>query len=64
MFSNTLGIPIYIIFFDEDFYIENTSQFDTPENQKYFYDNAQLKLVLSPFLSSVAVNNNFKFVNF
>lgn len=62
--TNGFGIPLNINFFDEAFYQNNTSDFDTPEDQKYFYDNASLKSVLSPFLSHIYQNSNFKFSKF
>lgn len=43
---------------------KNNQKFDTPEDQKYFYDNASLKPVLQTFLSSLAENSTFKFKNF
>ena len=48
--TNGLGIPLSIKFFDEDFYESmDKKEFDTPEEQKYFYDNASLKPVIMPF---------------
>lgn len=62
LLTNGWGIPLSIKFFDEDFYesIEK-KEFDTPEEQKYFYDNASLKPVIMPFLENLKVYSDFKF---
>lgn len=59
--TNSFGIPLHIHFFDEDFYSSVSNDFDTPEEQKYTFDNASLKPVLAPFLHSLS---NHKFNNF
>lgn len=51
--TNGFGIPLHIHFFDEEFYSSITTDFDTPEEQKYAFDNASLKPVLAPFLQSI-----------
>lgn len=60
MITNGWGIPLHIHFFDEDFYKSVQNEFDAPEEQKYHYDNASLKPVITPFLSSFP-ENKFKF---
>jgi hypothetical protein len=59
--TNGFGIPLRIHFFDEEFYSTVKCDFDTPEEQKYAFDNASLKPVLAPFLDSLP---NFKFNRF
>lgn len=56
--TNGLGIPLRIHFFDEDFYSTIKTDFDTPQDQKYAFDNASLKPVLVPFLNSLP-NHSF-----
>lgn len=62
--TNGLGIPLSINFFDEDFYSTVQKDFETPEDQKYAYDNASLKSVINPFISSIESESNFKFNSF
>lgn len=50
--TNGLGIPLCIHFFDGDFYSSIKTDFNSPEEQKYEFDNASLKPVLKPFLDS------------
>ena len=50
MISNGFGAPLHIHFLDEKFYNSLPDSFSTPEEQKYAYDNASLKPVLSSFL--------------
>ena len=64
MLTNGWGIPLHIHFFDKDFYDEHCKEFDTPEDQKYTYDNASLKPVLSPFIQLLDTYSDFKFKNF
>ena len=59
--TNGFGIPLRIHFFNEEFYSAVKSDFDTPEEQKYAFDNASLKPVLAPFLNSLP---DFKFNRF
>lgn len=61
MLTNGFGIPLHIHFFDDEFYSTVKSEFDTPEEQKYTFDNASLKPVLQPFLDSLT---NFSFTSF
>lgn len=56
--TNGWGIPLNIHFFDEEFYSSVKSEFDTPEEQKYEFDNASLRPVLLPFIESLP-NNKF-----
>lgn len=58
MLTNGFGIPLHIHFFDEEFYSIVKSEFNTPEEQKYEYDNASLKPVIKPFLETLP-NNKF-----
>lgn len=51
--TNGYGIPLHIHFFNEDFYSSLKNEFDSPEDQKYTFDNASLKPVLAPFLTSL-----------
>lgn len=62
--TNGLGIPLGINFFDEDFYSNIQKEFETPEDQKYTYDNASLKSVVKPFISNVESSCNFRFNTF
>lgn len=55
--TNGFGIPLRIHFFDKDFYANIKSDFETPEEQKYEFDNASLKPVLMPFLPMVEKYN-------
>lgn len=57
--TNGWGIPLHIHFFDEAFYSTVKSEFDSPEQQKYEFDNASLKPVLKPFLEALP-DNKFK----
>jgi len=50
--TNGLGIPLRLHFFDDAFYSSVKVDFDTPQDQKYAFDNASLKPVLKPFLES------------
>lgn len=58
MLTNGWGIPLHIHFFDEVFYSTVKSEFNTPEEQKYEFDNASLKPVIKPFLKAIP-NNKF-----
>lgn len=60
MLTNGFGIPLHIHFFDEKFYSTVKSEFNSPEEQKYEYDNASLKPVIKPFLEALP-NNKFKY---
>ena len=60
LLTNGFGIPLHIHFFDDAFYSSVSSDFDTPEDQKYTFDNASLKPVLAPFLNSLP-NSKFKY---
>ena len=63
--TNGLGIPLSIKFFDDKFYQSIPKQdFDTPEEQKYLYDNASLKPVIIPFLDKLKMHTDFKFKTF
>lgn len=62
--TNGWGIPLSLKFFDEDFYKPIEKEFETPEEQKYCYDNASLKPVIKPFLEKLNTNSNFKFKSF
>src|SRR3712207_2616864 len=65
LLTNGWGIPLNIKFLDEDFYKSlDGKNFITPEEQKYFYDNASLKPVIIPFLENLKANSNFKFETF
>ncbi|MCW6109102.1 hypothetical protein LAV52_01380 [Clostridium sporogenes] len=50
LLTNGLGIPLSIKFFDQNFYNLAPKDFDIPEEQKYYYDDASLKAVMLPFL--------------
>jgi len=56
--SNGFGIPLHIHFLDDGFYKSLPENFETMEEQKYAYDNASLKPVLSSFLHRLK-NNTF-----
>ncbi|AWI04373.1 transposase [Clostridium drakei] len=65
LLTNGWGVPLSIKFFDEDFYKSiDKKEFDTPEEQKYFYDNASLKPVIMPFLQTLKTNSSFRFKTF
>lgn len=53
MLTNGFGIPLSIHFFNEEFYSSIKNEFDSPEDQKYAFDNSSLKPVLAPFLNSL-----------
>jgi hypothetical protein len=61
MLTNGFGIPLHIRFLDNDFYKSLPSEFDSPEEQKYTYDNASLFPVLSSFHNRVG---NSRFITF
>jgi hypothetical protein len=61
MLTNGLGIPLSINFFYEDFYSSVEQEFETPEEQKYTYDNTSLKSVIVPFLTNLKSKSDFKF---
>ena len=60
--TNCFGIPLKIHFFDGNFYSSFKEDSETPEDQKYSYDNASLKYVLKPFLNTL--ESEFKFTTF
>jgi hypothetical protein len=64
LITNGWGIPLYFKFFDEEFYKTVEKEFETPEDQKYCYDNASLKPVIEPFLESLKNTSDFKFKYF
>lgn len=65
LLTNGWGIPLNIKFFDVDFYESlDKKDFDTPEEQKYFYDNASLKPVIVPFSENLNAHSNLKFKTF
>jgi len=47
MLTNGFGIPLHIHFLDKTFYDNLPNEFESVEEQKYVYDNASLKPVLS-----------------
>jgi len=53
MITNGFGIPLHIHFFDKDFYSNLPSDFDTPEDQKYIYDNASLAPIFKSFYQRI-----------
>ncbi|MBU3177674.1 hypothetical protein KPL47_15185 [Clostridium estertheticum] len=64
LITNVWGIPLNLKFFDKNFYNQVDKEFDTPEDQKYCYDNASLKPVITPFLETLKNTSNFKFKYF
>lgn len=65
LLTNGWGIPLNIKFFDSNFYQSiDKKDFNTPEDQKYFYDNASLKPVIIPFFKNLKAYSNFKFKTF
>jgi hypothetical protein len=64
LITNGWGIPLNLKFFDEEFYKPIDKEFQTPEEQKYCYDNASLKPVIKPFLETLKNISNFKFKYF
>jgi hypothetical protein len=54
--TNGFGIPLHIHFFDDDFYKNLPDDFDSPEDQKYTYDNASLRPVLLSFFKRTGDN--------
>jgi hypothetical protein len=64
LITNGWGIPLALNFFDEEFYSSLPKEFDTPEEQKYWYDNASLKPVLVPFLERTYSATAFRFTSF
>jgi hypothetical protein len=61
LLTNGFGIPLHIHFFDKDFYDGLPADFDTPEDQKYAYENASLAPMLRSFFKS---SNNTQFHTF
>jgi len=61
LITNGWGIPLGLSFFDENFYKPIDKEFDTPEDQKYCYDNASLKPVIKPFLERLNNKSKFKY---
>ena len=52
LINNGFGLPLDYQFLDEDFYNNlPIPSFDSPEDQKYFYDNASLRPSLDSFIS-------------
>jgi len=49
LLSNGLGLPLKLHFFNEDFYSSLDNEYESFEDQKYSFDNASLKPVLSSF---------------
>jgi hypothetical protein len=64
LITNGWGIPLYFKFFDEELYQTVEKEFETPEDQKYYYDNASLKPVIEPFLETLKNTSDFKFKYF
>lgn len=62
--TNGLGIPLGINFFDKNFYSSVKQEFETPEEQKYAYDNASLKSVVKPFINNLKSKSDFQFKTF
>ncbi len=58
MLTNGFGIPLHINFFNKSFYDGLPTDFDSPEEQKFAFDNASLRPVLSSFYKRVG-NNRF-----
>jgi hypothetical protein len=56
--TNGLGIPLFINFFDKNFYSSIESDFNNPEEQKFTFDNASLKPVITEFFK-YHPNHNF-----
>ena len=56
LLANGFGIPLYLHFFDDGFYNSVPDAFVSMEDQKYAYDNASLKPVLSSFLGGLGYN--------
>jgi hypothetical protein len=59
--SNGFGVPLHLHFLDEQFY-KSMPCFETMEEQKYIYDNASLKPVLSSFLHKIKHNTFHTFL--
>ena len=53
MLTNGFGIPLHIYFLNKDFYDKLPSEFESPEEQKYTFDNASLRPVISSFYERV-----------
>jgi len=51
--TNGWGVPLHIHFLDKDFYASLPKDFDSPEEQKYTFDNASLHPVLSSFYGRI-----------
>jgi hypothetical protein len=58
MITNGFGAPLHIDFFDQPFYDNLPNDFGSAEEQKYTYDNASLRPVLSSFHNRIG-NNRF-----
>lgn len=53
LLTNGFGIPLHIYFLDKEFYDKLPAEFDSPEDQKYAFDNASLRPVLSSFYKRI-----------
>jgi hypothetical protein len=51
--TNGWGVPLHIHFLDKEFYSPLPKDFDSPEDQKFTFDNASLHPVLSSFYSRI-----------
>jgi len=51
--TNGFGIPLHIDFMDKDFYDKLPLDYGSPEDQKFAYDNASLRPVLSSFFGRI-----------
>lgn len=58
LLSNGLDLPLKLHFFDDNFYSSIDKHYESFENQKYAFDNASLKPVLSSFFPTK--NSSFK----
>ena len=58
LLTNGFGIPLHLHFFDDDFYKNLPDDFDSPDEQKYVYDNASLRPMLASFYKRIG-NNRF-----
>lgn len=54
LLTNGFGIPLHIYFLDKDFYDKHPDSFESPEEQKYAYDNASLRPMLSSFYNRIS----------
>jgi len=62
MLCNGFGVPLHLHFFDNDFYKNLPDDFNSPDEQKYLFDNASLRPMLDSFFKRTGGNRFTSFL--